>query len=126
MTGIMLVAQVPSCDGFVVESSDGCLGWVDRTVLDDGGHPEALDVRTVDGRHALVAAGHVLAVDVDAQEVFVAAGLRLPVAPHVEPAMPGRPLWQVALFALGCLAVLICSEIALAFGVAYLVTGRLT
>lgn len=84
----MRVAQVPSCDGYAVESPDGYLGRVEETRLDES--------------------------------------LQLPVGPHVEPAMPGRPVWQIALFGLSCLAALICGEIALAFGVAYLVTGRFT
>jgi len=37
-----------------------------------------------------------------------------------------RPIWQLALLGVCFLAALIAFEIGLAFGVAYLVTGRLT
>jgi hypothetical protein len=67
------VAQLQTCDGFTVEGPEGCLGWVEETWLDADGHPGALAVRTCDGRRALLAAGAVLAVDPDAQEVLVAA-----------------------------------------------------
>jgi hypothetical protein len=36
-----------------------------------------------------------------------------------------RPIWQIVAFALGCLATLVAVEIGLAYGIAYLVTGRL-
>ena len=121
----MRVAQVPSCDGFAVESPDGCLGWVEETVLGDG-RPQVLSIRTMDGRRALVPADDVLAVDLDTREVFVVRNPSLPAGPHVEQTVPGRPVWQFALFGLACLATLIVGEIALAFGIAYLVTGRLT
>jgi len=35
-----------------------------------------------------------------------------------------RPLWQIVSFALGCLVMLVATEIGLAYGVAYLVTGH--
>lgn len=35
-----------------------------------------------------------------------------------------RPLWQIVAFAFGCLATLVILEIGLAYGIAYLVTGR--
>jgi hypothetical protein len=35
-----------------------------------------------------------------------------------------RPLWQVVAFAFACLALLVAVEIGLAYGIAYLVTGR--
>jgi hypothetical protein len=37
-----------------------------------------------------------------------------------------RPLWHTVLLALACLALLVAAEIGLDFGIAYLVTGRLT
>jgi hypothetical protein len=71
------VAQLHSCDGFTVESPDGCLGWVEETWLDSEDHPAAVAVRTVDGRRALLLAEAVEAVDPDAQEVFVGADVEL-------------------------------------------------
>ena len=71
------VAQLHSCDGFTVESPDGCLGWVEETWLDSENHPAAVAVRTVDGRRALLVAEAVRAVDPDAQEVFVDADVEL-------------------------------------------------
>jgi hypothetical protein len=161
-----LVADLANCDGFAVESPDGCLGWVEETWLDHAGHPAAFAMRTADGRRALLLADSVRAVDADSQEVLVAAHplLRGLDAPRVEVldgeptaswhsagmvdaaattahALPGapaiaaaraattpfeRPMWQVALLGLCFLAALIAFEIGLAFGVAYLVTGRLT
>jgi hypothetical protein len=159
-----LVTQLGSCDGFTVESADGCLGWVEETWLDEAGHPAALALRTGDGRRALLLADAVQAVDPDAQEVFVARGtvLRglepprlqtldgdpaaswrafgsveafatapahaLPGAPALAAARAGtttsaRPLWQIVAFAFSCLVLLVGVEIALAFGVTYLVTG---
>jgi hypothetical protein len=35
-----------------------------------------------------------------------------------------RPLWQIVVFAFGCLATLVAVEIGLAYGIAYLVTGQ--
>jgi hypothetical protein len=71
------VAQLHSCDGFTVESPDGCLGWVEETWLDSDDHPAAVAVRTADGRRALLLAEAVEAVDPDAQEVLVGAGVDL-------------------------------------------------
>lgn len=60
----------------------------------------------------------------------------VPAAAHAAPEEPGlaaaraatshceRPVWQTIAFALGCLAALIAFEIALAYGVAQLVTGH--
>jgi hypothetical protein len=69
--GVATVAQLQTCDGFTVESPDGCLGWVEETWLGADGHPAALAVRTADGRRALLLTDEVLAVDPDAQEVLV-------------------------------------------------------
>jgi hypothetical protein len=87
-----LVTQLQSCDGFTVESPDGCLGWVEETWLDDGDHPAALALRTSDGRRALVLAAAVQAVDPDAQEVLIAgdAVLHALDPPHVE-TLDGEP-----------------------------------
>jgi hypothetical protein len=162
----MLVAHLGNCDGFTVESSDGCLGWVEETWLDAAGHPAALALRTADGERALLMAESVRGVDADAQEVFVAAdavlhGLEPPrvenldsapvaswrasstiepaaAAAHTAPVAPAlvaaraattrvqRPPWQIVLLALAGLAALVAFEIGLAFGIAYLVTGRIT
>lgn len=92
------VAELRTCDGFTVETPDGCLGWVEETWLDAADHPVALAVRTADGRRALLRADAVQAVDPDAQEVVVAAGAELLEldAPRVErledePAAAWRP-----------------------------------
>jgi hypothetical protein len=159
-----LVAQLTSCDGFTVESAEGCVGWVEETWLDDAGHPAALALRTSDGRRALLLADAVQAVDPDAQEVFLAgdavlhglepphvqtlagdpvaswraAGtVELPTAgaPHARPAAPalaaaragttagGWPAVHMIVLAFVGLALLVGVEIALAFGITYLVTG---
>jgi hypothetical protein len=67
------VAQLQSCDGFSVEGSEGLIGWVEETWLDDSGHPAALAVRTSDGRRALLLTDAVRAIDPDTQQVIVAA-----------------------------------------------------
>lgn len=161
-----LVVHLASCDGFTIESSDGCLGWVEETWLDADGHPAALALRTAGGERALLLAESVRAVDPDAQEVFIAAdavlhGLepprvenldRAPVASwhasgkvepaaaalHTPPEAPAlvaaraattrveRPPWRIILLAFAGLAALVVVEIGLAFGIAYLVTGRIT
>lgn len=71
------VTQLRTCDGFTVESPDGCLGWVEETWLDGDDHPAAVAVRTTDGRRALLLAEAVRAVDPDAQEVLVEADVEL-------------------------------------------------
>jgi hypothetical protein len=50
-------------NGFIVESADGDVGWVEEVWLGKGDEPRALAVETVDGRHALLSAEDVLAVD---------------------------------------------------------------
>lgn len=157
------VAELQTCDGFIVEGPDGCLGWVEETWLDAEDHPGAVAVRTPDGRRALLLAESVQAVDPDAQEVLVGANAELlalepprlagdgltatwraseehvppaPAAAHAAPAAPAlvaarastahreRAPWKTVVFGLACLAALIGFEIGLAFGIAYLVTGR--
>jgi hypothetical protein len=64
-------------------------------------------------------------------EAGAATAHALPDAPAIAAARAAttpfeRPVWQVALLGLCFLAALIAFEIGLAFGVAYLVTGRLT
>jgi hypothetical protein len=67
------VAEVATCDGFTVEAPDGALGWVEESWLDAADHPGAFAVRTAEGRRALLPADAVQAVDLDTQELFVAA-----------------------------------------------------
>lgn len=50
-------------DGFVVESTEGDLGWVEEVWVGEGNEPGALAVRTTDGRHGLLLSKDVLAVD---------------------------------------------------------------
>jgi hypothetical protein len=50
-------------EGFVVESPEGELGWVEEVWVRDANTPCALAVRTVDGGHGLLVAKDVLAVD---------------------------------------------------------------
>jgi hypothetical protein len=163
--GMVTAIETESCDGYAVEAPAGCLGWVEETWLDAGGHRAAVAVRTPDGQRALLLAEEVRAVDPDAQEVLVGADTELlalesprvtsldgtisatweasdvhlaPVVAgaHAAPERPalaaartstahrGRPLWQIVAFAFACLATLVVVEIGLAYGIAYLVTGR--
>jgi hypothetical protein len=158
-----MVAELQSCDGFSIEGADGLLGWVEETWLDDSGHPAALAIRTTNGLRALLPRDAVRAVDLDTQQVIVAANPQLQEldAPRVATAdstlaaswrttgalvhpdaaasaLPPealaasrtltthheRPLWQIAAFALTCLAALVAFVICLDFFVAYLVTGH--
>src|SRR5262249_24017873 len=138
----------------------------EETWLDDRDHPAAFAIRTADGRRGLLRADAVRAVDPDAQELLVSAGVILrglqaprvqrleddPIASwqatgtveqaataaHARPSAPAlaaarmatkrheRPIWQTIAFALACLATLILFEIGLDFGIAYLLTGRIT
>jgi hypothetical protein len=163
--------ELRNAEGFLVESSDGDLGWVEEVWLDDEDEPRALALQTLDGRHALLRAEDVLAVEpeqrwvvvrpeqelleLDAPRVRTGNGgtvaywgttgaiLRAPSEPrwHV-PHLPHRgphdhprlaaasrrirrwPPW-VAIGALyGGLGFIIASFIALAFVIAWLITGR--
>jgi hypothetical protein len=64
-----MVAVVPEdprlydTEGFVVESSEGDLGWVEEVWVGDANEPRALAVRTAEGRHGLLLGAEVLAVD---------------------------------------------------------------
>jgi hypothetical protein len=60
-------------EGFVVESPDGDLGWVEEVWLGETSEPRALAVRTVDGRHGLLLEDDVLAVDGESHWVVVPA-----------------------------------------------------
>jgi hypothetical protein len=50
-------------DGFVVESSEGDVGRVEEVWVGEANEPRALAVRTSEGRHGLLLADDVLAVD---------------------------------------------------------------
>lgn len=65
------VAELETCDGFIVEAPAGCIGWVEETWLDADGRPAAAAVRTPDGRRGLLLLDTVLAADPDAQELIV-------------------------------------------------------
>src|SRR6266542_4410882 len=64
-------------DGFLVESADGDVGWVEEVWLDDHDEPRALALQTLDGRHALLRAEDVLAVDPEQHWVVVPVGQEL-------------------------------------------------
>lgn len=69
--------QLRSADGFLVESSEGDVGRVEEVWLDDEGEPRALALQTTDGRHALLRAEDVLAVDREQHWVVVRPGQEL-------------------------------------------------
>jgi hypothetical protein len=50
-------------EGYVVESTEGDLGWVEEVWIGDANEPSALAVRTAEGRHGLLPGEDVLAVD---------------------------------------------------------------
>jgi hypothetical protein len=156
-------------DGFRVETDDGLLGWVEEAWLGEQDELDALALRLLDGRRALVLAADVESVVPEREYVGVRGGVRMLELgpPHVvrngpnriaaswqttgeliqAPKPPGklrhallqlRP-WRLApppapggeqsvgralLVLLPLLGLLIAVEIALAFVVAYLVTGR--
>jgi hypothetical protein len=64
-------AELRDTDGFLVESPDGDLGWVEEVWLAESGEPKALAVRTADGRHCLLLDEEVLAVDRERRWVVV-------------------------------------------------------
>ena len=63
--------ELRHADGFLVESSDGDLGWVEEVWLDDEDEPRALALQTLDGRHGLLRVEDVLAVEPDERWVVV-------------------------------------------------------
>jgi hypothetical protein len=69
-------ASLQGTDGYTVESPDGDVGTVEEIWLDDGG-PCALAVRVEDGRHALLLAQDVVAVDREHRWVVVSENARL-------------------------------------------------
>jgi hypothetical protein len=66
-------ARLRETEGFVVESPDGDLGWVEEVWVGEANEPRALAVRTADGRHGLLLEGEVLAVDRENRWVVVSA-----------------------------------------------------
>src|SRR5438067_10577616 len=80
-----VAARLRASDGFRVESPRGRLGVVEEVWVGDGGEPEALAVRTVDGRHGLVLVEDVDAVLVDEEQVVVEEPTLLELEqPHVD------------------------------------------
>jgi hypothetical protein len=64
-------AELRGTDGFVVESPEGDLGWVEEVWLGEHNEPRALAVRTADGRHGLLLQDKVLAVDLENRWIVV-------------------------------------------------------
>jgi hypothetical protein len=58
-------------DGYVVESTEGDLGWVEEVWIDEANEPGALAVLTNDGRHGLLRSEDVVAVDREYRWVVV-------------------------------------------------------
>jgi hypothetical protein len=65
-------AELLDTDGFLVESPEGDLGWVEEVWLSESGEPKALAVRTADGRHGLLLDQDVVAVDRERRWIVVA------------------------------------------------------
>src|SRR5438067_5320561 len=64
-------SRLSASDGFLVESADRQVGWVEEVWLGDDDEPRALAVQTVDGRHALLLDEHVEAVEREQRWVVV-------------------------------------------------------
>jgi hypothetical protein len=73
----MPTTDLRGTDGFVVESPSGDVGWVEEVWLGEGDEPRALAVQTVDGRHALLRADDVEAVEREQHWVVVREGQEL-------------------------------------------------
>jgi hypothetical protein len=65
------------CDGFRVESEHGLIGWVEETWLGPARDPDALAIRTVDGRRGLLLADEVESVVAERELVHMAGDGRL-------------------------------------------------
>jgi hypothetical protein len=63
--------ELRASDGFRVETPRGRLGVVEEVWLGEHGAPQALAVRTVDGRHGLLLAEEIAAVHPDEERVVV-------------------------------------------------------
>jgi hypothetical protein len=122
------------CTGFRVVGPDGPVGRVVEAWLGPDDEPAALAVRHEDGRRGLLLALDVESVDPENRSVRARAGSRileltadgpLPLALHPAHVHERDPsvLRTVAVF-LPALTLLVALEIALAFTIAYLVTGR--
>ncbi len=106
------VEQLQNTDGFLVESADGDVGWVEEIWLGEADEPRALAVQTLEGRHALLLGEDVLGVDREQRWVVVSPGQELleldpprltsgnglaaswGTTGHVLPA-PARPHWRL-------------------------------
>jgi hypothetical protein len=81
-------------DGFRIESDDGLLGWVEETWLGAEDEPNALALRLLDGRRALVLATDIESVVPEREYVSVRGGARMLelAAPQIERlALDGGP-----------------------------------
>ncbi len=58
-------------DGFRVETPRGKLGVVEEVWVGEDGSPQALAVRTIDGRHALLLTEEIAAVHPDEEQIVV-------------------------------------------------------
>jgi hypothetical protein len=66
-----------ACDGFGVESAEGTIGWVEEVWLDDADEPEALAIRTTEGRRALLRVDDIESLDTEYGWVVVGPEPRL-------------------------------------------------
>jgi hypothetical protein len=66
-------ARLHDTDGYVVESSEGDVGWVEEVWVGAANEPQALAVRIPDGRRALLLGADILAVDRENRWVVVPA-----------------------------------------------------
>jgi hypothetical protein len=71
MDALAQLERLAGADGFIVESSDGELGWVEEVWLGERNEPRALAICTGDGKRGLILAEDVLAVDPDHEWVVV-------------------------------------------------------
>lgn len=119
-------------DGFDI-IADRRLGIVDEVWLAESGDPSAVVVRETDGSRGLLEVRDVTDVDLDARQVHVAQDAQLlhlsgPEAiPQYEtapaPQLRKMPVVRSIAFALGTIALIVCTLIGLDFLFAYLVGG---
>ena len=64
-------SELHDTDGFLVESPEGEIGWVEEIWLGEANEPRALVVQTRDGRHALLLEEDVVAVEREQRWVVV-------------------------------------------------------
>lgn len=72
-----MATDLRGTDGFAVEAPNGEIGWVEEVWLGEEDEPRALAVQTVDGRHALLRADDVEAVEREQHWVVVREGQEL-------------------------------------------------